>query len=175
MIKINMGCGTHKFSGYINIDKYPKDNDVIKADMANTGYSENTIDWIYCSHVIEHVTPKHLIKSLKHWYHILKPSGKVEILCPNAIQYLQELVKAMKQGNVSYCQDWGTRNITGHYERGTGMFNRNYFNFPILEHYLKQAKFNIEIMRLQETRVKNKKDPHYRKHGDIYCLARKPS
>ena len=102
----------------MNIDLYNKQAD-INADMADTGYGENSVDRIYCSHLIEHVSADHFKQALIHWHRILKKDGELEILCPNAIVYLKELIDNME--NESVLSDWGIRNVLGWENKGIGI------------------------------------------------------
>lgn len=169
MICLNVGCGSNIKKGYVNIDLYPKHDSVIKADISSTGYKENTVDKVFCSHVIEHVPKTHFIKALQHWHKILKPKGTVEILCPNAIIYLKELTCAMKSGMIP--TEWHIKNVLGWDDKGGGMYNRNLFSLKSLGNYVTDAGFKILELREQETRVKNVNHIEYRKNGDLYCLA----
>ncbi|MHA2363884.1 MAG: class I SAM-dependent methyltransferase [Candidatus Hodarchaeales archaeon] len=170
MMRLNMGSGGIKKAGFINVDLYHSGAD-IKADVAETNFKPNTVDVIYCSHVVEHLTPAHFERALQHWYDILKPDGKLEILCPNALVYLEEWVHAIKHNDLKSAMVWGRRNILGWEDKGDGMINRNLFTAKILETYIKAFNFEIKIIQEQETRVKDPGHIEYRNFGDLYCLA----
>lgn len=53
---------------------------MVKMDIMDIKYAENSFDAIYCSHVLEHVTDDK--KALSEFYRILKPGGWVIILVP---------------------------------------------------------------------------------------------
>ncbi len=51
-----------------------------KMDIQNIKYPEDTFDFIYCSHVLEHVP--HDQKAMKELYRVLKPDGSALIMVP---------------------------------------------------------------------------------------------
>jgi len=165
-----MGSGGLQKSGYIGVDLYHKGADV-KADIAATPYKPDTVSSIYCSHVIEHISPLHFLKTLAHWHRILIPDGQIEILCPNAIIYLEELLGHLKSNNHNQAQTWGLINVLGMYDKGVGMANRNFFTVKLLEWYLVETKYKVLRISEHETRVKLAGHVEYREKGDIFCLA----
>ena len=48
-------------------------NAMVKMDIMDIQYSDNTFDVIYCSHVLEHVFDDR--KAMREFYRVLKPSG----------------------------------------------------------------------------------------------------
>ena len=98
-MKLNIGSGGLKIPGYTSVDKYHPGADV-KRDAADTGFGFETIDYIFTSHMIEHLEPDHFDKTLEHWHQILKPTGHLEILCPNARIYIEEWLERHNS------QDW---------------------------------------------------------------------
>jgi len=90
MIKYNIGCGKEIFADYINCDIFNgKGVDVVCPvwELRDKDYKflqDSSIDEIRASHVIEHVSPDLLKKTVDEWYRVLKPEGKVFVYCPNA-------------------------------------------------------------------------------------------
>ena len=169
-IKVNMGSGGIKIPGYIGVDLFHKDAEV-KADIAATPYKPDTVSAIFCSHVIEHISPPHFFQTLAHWHRILVPNGIVEILCPNAIIYLEEQLGHLKSNNHNMSQTWGLINVLGLYDKGAGMANKNFFTIELLKWYLIETKFKVLNIIEQETRVKSDTHIEYRPKGDIFCQA----
>ena len=56
-VKLNLGCGSKKLEGYINIDKYDTYKPDIIHDLEKFPYpfEDNSINEILLSHVLEHV------------------------------------------------------------------------------------------------------------------------
>jgi ubiquinone/menaquinone biosynthesis C-methylase UbiE len=82
-VKIELGCGPSKQSGYIGIDVLPLEGVDIVADF-NQGLSfipDNSVDEVFSSHLLEHITNLELLMSEIH--RILKPNGFQYIIVPH--------------------------------------------------------------------------------------------
>lgn len=81
--RLNLGCGMSKLKGFVNIDKRKNIGPDVKADVLNLPYEPNTIDEIYCGHLLEHLTWTEGQDALKHWLALLKSGGKIIIVVPD--------------------------------------------------------------------------------------------
>ena len=81
-IKLNIGCGDDIREGWINLDKYPVNNKVKYFDINVFPYlfKESSIDYIYCSHVLEHTNKVDTI--IHEFTRILKKDGLLHIKLP---------------------------------------------------------------------------------------------
>ena len=78
-INLNIGCGSYEIDGFISLDlhtEYYYNNKVfnrINYDMRKNllPFASNTVDTIYCSHVIEHVETEFVSKFLSESYRVL--------------------------------------------------------------------------------------------------------
>jgi predicted SAM-dependent methyltransferase len=57
---------------YLSADLYAS-NAMVKMDITDIQYSDNTFDVIYCSHVLEHVSDDR--KAMREFHRVLKPRG----------------------------------------------------------------------------------------------------
>ena len=84
-LKLNVGCGTTKIKGYINIDraKICKPNLLLDITREHLPYKVGTVDEILFFHSIEHI---------RKWYHkvvllefsrVLKDGGRLYVSYPN--------------------------------------------------------------------------------------------
>jgi len=46
-------------------------------------FPQNSVDKIFHQHLIEHIPRGELQNNLKEWLRVLKPGGKLELICPN--------------------------------------------------------------------------------------------
>jgi len=174
MIKLNIGSGGKRLlKGYVNIDKFNKKADKV-APADKTGYQANSVDEIFASHLIEHIEPKEFNVALAHWYTILKKKGKLVLLCPNAMVYISEWMKAAEDNDVPNLKEWARRNVLGWEGKGEGMLNRNLFTPNFLKSVVEEAQFKVISCEVSITRIKNDKHFEYRKDGDIKLEAIKP-
>jgi SAM-dependent methyltransferase len=83
-MKLHLGCGNKILDGFINIDVRPLEGVDIISDISKLDVIEDeTIDLIYCSHVLEHFGRNVYKKVLQNWYKKLKPGGVLRIAIPN--------------------------------------------------------------------------------------------
>lgn len=86
-IKLNLGCGTDYKKGWVNIDNNSDEN--IKKLDKNLNltqplpYKDNSVDYIFHEHFIEHLTVEEGQSSLKDCLRVLKPGGVMRIATPD--------------------------------------------------------------------------------------------
>lgn len=87
MLRLNLGCCDLPLEGWINIDSSTTSH--IKADLVadcldlSDHFAPNSVDEIYCGHLVEHLTPEEADKAMQHWYSLLKPGGVLGIVTPD--------------------------------------------------------------------------------------------
>ncbi len=70
-------------SGYLTADIY-NPRAMVKIDITDIQYPDETFDVIYCSHVLEHVPDDRC--AMREFYRVLKPSGWAILLVPITIE-----------------------------------------------------------------------------------------
>lgn len=124
MKKLNLGCGPSGKNGWINYDwgMLPLLNKLgliklaVKFGLLNRNYlvkwpkfnlvdirkkfplKNETIDYVYCSHVLEHFQPWEARRILKESKRVLKDGGKIRIVLPD-IEYIVKSYKNALQFN----------------------------------------------------------------------------
>lgn len=93
-VRINIGAGDWGRKGWINLD-YPsehyanvqKKHPFIAYDIRGGGkmpFGDNSIEAIYCSHVIEHIENNYVSALFHEYYRVLGDGGVLRIACPDA-------------------------------------------------------------------------------------------
>lgn len=87
-MKLNLGCQIHYFEGWTNVDIVPDDPN-IKVDLiANASHlptiEDDSVDFIYAGHLVEHFYPDTLPIALKEWWRVLKKGGRMVIVTPDS-------------------------------------------------------------------------------------------
>ena len=90
-VKLDMGCGRSKLDGFIGIDKY-SDNADFKVDLCDMKLDNETVDFINCSHVLEHIPQHETPILLEKWYNALKVGGKIRVEVPDLEQLCEDFV-----------------------------------------------------------------------------------
>lgn len=88
-VKINVGCGTDYKKGWINIDNN-SDNNIdsgkldLNWDLRNPlPFPENSVDYIFNEHFIEHLTVKEGQAAVRDFMRVLKPGGVLRMATPD--------------------------------------------------------------------------------------------
>lgn len=139
-IRLNIGCGDVPIPGYINIDKHVASADKIM-DALDLEYSDNTIDEIYSSHLLEHFGKREVPKALKEWYRVLKFGGKLSLNLPNLEWCLKNWLAKPEN------EKWGIfLDMIYGLQTNDGEYHKTGFTKARLETLLKEAGFrNISI------------------------------
>ena len=125
MLRLNIGCGPNgQFEGFINIDnskavllaKFPKIRKFLfqiklisqeKLEHDWTGvrwmdasrrlaFASESVDKIYCSHILEHIPPDKGKNLLKECYRALKKDGIMRLVVPDLFWYAERYVRETK-------------------------------------------------------------------------------
>jgi len=80
--KINLGCGTNKLPGW---DNYDMDLDITKP----LPFENNSVDYIFMEHVIEHITYEDSWNFFIEVNRVLKPGGIIRIITPSIVKQYQ--------------------------------------------------------------------------------------
>ena len=142
-LRLDIGFGGVKYAPeYIGVDPYFEGAEV-KAFADKLPYKDNSVDEIYCSHVLEHVAKLEVIPTLKEWHRVLKPQGKLILRVPDLVWCCERWLKYQTTG-------WEMDIIFGNQGR-EGEFHKTGFNKGIMMNYLKESGFICERYEEIET------------------------
>lgn len=84
-LKLNIGCGTNKVDGYVNVDRAHKPDVVCDLEKFPWPWPDSSVDEIRAHHILEHLgrTPDVFIGVMKEMYRVCKGGAKVEIVVPH--------------------------------------------------------------------------------------------
>ncbi len=87
-VRVNLGCGAHIIKGWINIDVFytaPSPNvDFVIADITKEiPLESNSVDYILCDQVLEHIKMSEVPTVLYNIKRVLKPGGEAIIVVPD--------------------------------------------------------------------------------------------
>ena len=81
MVKVDLGCGTRKASGFIGVDRYCLRGVDVIADMnGRLPFRDDSVDLLFASHSLEHV--EKLLPTIREVYRICKHGSQVCVLAP---------------------------------------------------------------------------------------------
>ncbi len=94
--KLNIGCGGNVLAGWLNTDIYPELPMVMYLDATQDFlFKEETFDYIFSEHVIEHISYWDGVKMLTECFRVLKKCGKIRISTPDLV-FLVDLTRPDK-------------------------------------------------------------------------------
>jgi predicted SAM-dependent methyltransferase len=83
-VYLNLGCGKKTISGFVNVDKYfTRQEGIVNEDISDIPYYDNSVDLIYSSHALEHLSIRKSKVALREWYRVLKPGGQLYLAIPD--------------------------------------------------------------------------------------------
>jgi predicted SAM-dependent methyltransferase len=93
ILKLNLGCGTDYKEGWVNIDNN-SDHNITKLDLnidlrRPLPFKDNSVDYIFHEHFMEHLTIEQSRTALKDYMRVLKKGGVMRIAMPD----LETIVK----------------------------------------------------------------------------------
>jgi predicted SAM-dependent methyltransferase len=104
--KLNLGSGENVLEGWLNTDLLPLDTRVTFLDATHKfPFDDNTFDYIFSEHMIEHVSYDECSFILQECYRVLKPGGVIRIATPN-IRFLVDLFKEKKSDTQERYIQW---------------------------------------------------------------------
>ena len=82
--KAHIGCGPNYLSGFVNIDgNFRRRADYTMDVRAGLPFPDNSLDFIYSCHMLEHLHVDEALKLLNECRRVLKPSGYVRLTLPD--------------------------------------------------------------------------------------------
>lgn len=86
--KLQLGASYSLIPGWLNTDLLPTSRGVVYLDVTRPfPFDDNTFDYVYCEHVIEHIEHQSAISMLHECFRVLKPGGKIRISTPDLTVY----------------------------------------------------------------------------------------
>ena len=82
--KLDLGCGENKLEGYIGMDMRDCGQEIVWDAREGIPLADESVDFIWSSHVIEHFTDEESEQLFREIYRVLKTGGKTEHMIPHA-------------------------------------------------------------------------------------------
>jgi predicted SAM-dependent methyltransferase len=92
---LNLACGDYFIvsESWVNLDWAPKSKKVIQANLLDRlPFEDYSFDFIYCSHFLEHISKKDVLKFLTECNRVLKSNGRVRFVLPDFENIAREYV-----------------------------------------------------------------------------------
>ena|SRR3990167_9688126 len=102
---LHLGCWDKFFpctkkEKWVNIDirdlEVPPNILFLKMNVVKLGFPDNSVDYIYACHLLEHFRRDETQTILKEWYRVLKPGGVIRIAVPDFDAIVEVYLKEMR-------------------------------------------------------------------------------
>lgn len=125
---LHIGCGKNLLLGWLNADYYPRSREVIYLDATKPfPFPDNSVDYIFTEHMIEHVTYSDGQKMLKECQRVLKPGGRIRISTPNLVNLASLMSVPTTEQAKSYVRQVSAKYIKSNHRHLPGMVVNNFF------------------------------------------------
>jgi ubiquinone/menaquinone biosynthesis C-methylase UbiE len=139
VIALDLGCGDAKTAGCIGYDARPLPGVDVVGDARVLPFLDNSIDFIFCHHVLEHFTKQDAKGLLREVYRVLSPDGTLHLACPDMVAMAKTYLYYVQQGNWTELE----KLTANYYGGGTYELNRHFWGYSLqpLREILCQAGF----------------------------------
>ena len=100
MTMINIGCGDVFHPAWINLDVLPVSAGVRRLDARRPlPFADGTVDAVYHSHVLEHLTSEEAELFLRECFRVLRPGGVVRVVVPDLAGIARAYLDALRSAD----------------------------------------------------------------------------
>ena len=88
-IKLDIGCGSNKQSGFVGLDirALPTVDIIHNAESIPYPLPDDCCSTILVSHLVEHICPKRFIDVMNEWWRIMRVGGQLLISMPYGVSF----------------------------------------------------------------------------------------
>lgn len=129
-IRLNLGSGPQRYSGFLSVDTVPKWADVVHDLTKPLPFPDNSVSELFASHVIEHFPMWQIQDILQDWCRVLKPhTGLLWGFVPDGKAVAEQYLAAIA-ANDRYMKSIWVSNFVGGYN------NNKYIGPGQVHHYV---------------------------------------
>ncbi len=114
-LRLNLGCGRDVREGFVNIDLFNEDPQVVGMDIRNLQLPDACADFILASDVLEHFSHRETTTVLAEWARVLKPGGEIVIRCPSLRLQAKAYMSGIWDADVASYMIFGGQTNPGDY------------------------------------------------------------
>lgn len=100
LLLLNIGAGTQKLPGFVNIDIEPG-ADIVLDVRKGLPFASNSVDGIYSEHFIEHVVQGDICFFLRECRRVLAPGGIMRVATPDLDEIIADYVRGGAQSGAN--------------------------------------------------------------------------
>jgi predicted SAM-dependent methyltransferase len=125
--KLQIGASGNLLPGWLNTDIFPSHANSIYLDATcRFPFENNSLDYIYSEHMIEHIDYASARAMLSECYRVLKPGGRIRVATPD-LNVILALHQEQKSEFQRYYIDWAASQFTPEADARKDVFVINNF------------------------------------------------
>lgn len=164
--KLHLGCGPNVLNGWLNTDFPPKEAHILGLDVTRSfPFDDQTFDYIFNEHMIEHITYQQGMFMLRNCYRVLKPNGKIRLSTPDLSKLLALFSPEKTEEQRFYIRtvtDWHMLDLDEYHE--TFVLNNAFRNWGHMflydAHVLTRALQRVGFVNITPCQVSQSEDLH---------------
>lgn len=98
MIRLNVGCGGRRLTGYTGVDVVKRPAADIVAPAHAIPLSDGCAEEVLAIHVVEHVYVWEVPALLKEWHRLLAPGGRLVLEMPDLMKACRNVLDGVMKG-----------------------------------------------------------------------------
>jgi len=138
LMKINVGSKNVALPDYLSVDLYWPDADIQDDARTLSKFLDNSVEEVYCAHMLEHLGRHEGIQALKSFYRVLRPKGKLVLIVPDVVGSIRRWLDVYDKGGDVW--GWYSACIWGN-QQHEGEFHKSGYDRKLLERLLTAAGF----------------------------------
>lgn len=92
-MKLNVGCGNvHRLDGYVHVDARETPITDLVCDAWAIDLPPGQVTEVYSRHMLEHLPRHQAILTLRSWFQLLAPAGRLHIIVPDILFHARQLL-----------------------------------------------------------------------------------
>jgi glycosyltransferase involved in cell wall biosynthesis/predicted SAM-dependent methyltransferase len=128
---LNLGCGNDVREGFINIDLFSDNFNVIGMDIRKLELPDESVDYILASDILEHFSHNDTLEVLSEWVRVLKKNAEIVVRSPSLKLQSQAYLRGDWNADIASYMIFGGQTNPGDYhcvgfdkESLTELFNK---------------------------------------------------
>lgn len=83
LVRLDLGSGPNVKEGFIGVDSRDFGQQIVADLREPWKWADSSVDEVYCSHFVEHLTATERVHFVNELYRVLKPGARAEIITPH--------------------------------------------------------------------------------------------
>ena len=140
-VRLHWGCGSRILDGWVNIDGFPAPGIDFTMDLrGRLPFRDNSVQFIFTEHVLEHISHAAGRKVLAEFYRVLQPGGVARIIVPDLKSFCESYLNS-DQEFFEKVGVAGPNTADGMNSLFYGHFHRYIYDFDALRASLEKGGF----------------------------------